>query len=107
MTASSPVVQSFQCIPMGHESTVRNEQKIERNIPEQRRGRNMGNPVQDALDFIGCQLKENCILEGEGSIIHRTELQGEGDEVGTCYEQKLDWIRNEPMRNRIRKKRAT
>ena len=51
---------------MGPESTVRNEQKIERNIPEQRRGRNMGNPVQDARDFIGCQLKENCIWEEEG-----------------------------------------
>ena len=92
---------------MGPESTVRNEQKIERNIPEQRRGRNRGNPVQDARDFIGCQLKENCILEEEGSIMHRTGLQREGDEVGTCYRKKLDWIRNEPMRNRIRKKLAT
>ena len=92
---------------MGPESTVRNEQKIERNIPEHRGGRNRGNPVQDACDYIGCQLKENCILEEEGRGIHRTGLQGEGEEVGTCYRQKLDWIRNEPMRNRIRKKRVT
>jgi hypothetical protein len=89
---------------VGLESTVRNEQKIERNIPEQRQGRTRGNPVHD---YIGCQLKENCILEEEGSIIHRNGLQGEGDEVGTCYRKKLDWIRNEPMRNRIRKKLAT
>lgn len=51
---------------MGPESTVRNEHKIERNIPEQRRERNRGNSVQDARDYIGCQLKENCILEEEG-----------------------------------------
>jgi len=54
---------------MGPESTVRNEQKIERNIPEQRRGRNRSNPVQDAHDYIGCQLKENCILEEKGALV--------------------------------------
>jgi hypothetical protein len=66
-----------------------------------------GNPVQDDCDYIGCQLKENCILEEEGSLIHKTGLQGEGDKVGTCYGRKLDWIRNEPTRNRRRKKWAT
>jgi hypothetical protein len=75
---------------MGPESTVRNEQKIERNIPEHRRGRNRDNPVQDDCDYIGCQLKENCILEVEGKLIHKTGMQGEGDKVGTCYGQKLD-----------------
>jgi hypothetical protein len=59
---------------MGPESTVRNEQKIERNIPEQRGGRIRDNPVQDDYYYIECQLKENCILEEEGRLRHRTEL---------------------------------
>jgi hypothetical protein len=51
---------------MGPESTVRNEQKIERNIPEHRRERNRDNPVQDGHDYIGCQLKEKLHFRERG-----------------------------------------